>query len=277
MALESTDLLVVQKQDGAKEIRKASLTQLSEYLQTEPGITYKGTADFTNAADEPGVKNTGDMYINDNASAPGTWAWAGGVNAEGITDVFKGDRCLWNGTQWDVMQSGAGDVGVTEVQGSLPIEIKGTPDTPVVEIKTATTTEAGAVSRLATAADVTANTGTGSTSAVVTADLLKKSNEDILSATSGGVTSVQGVDPVVVDTDGTNGSTTNSPAVSIKDSAIGQKGAIAKFDADTDLGAPSGQVDYATWVGTIDDTAALTAKGAAANFVYADFSSLAEA
>ena len=275
MALESTDLIVVQKQDGAKEIRKASLTQLSDYLQTEAGVTYKGTADFTNAGEEPGTKNVGDMYINDGVGSPGTWAWS--TNAEGITDVYAGDRCLWNGTQWDVMQSGAGDVGVTEVQGSLPIEIKGTPDVPVVQIKTATTTEAGAVARLATEADVTANTGTGSTSAVVTADLLKKSNEDILSATSGGLTSVQGVDPIEVETDGSNGSTINSPAVKIKDSAIGQKGAIARFDSDTDLGDPSGSADYATWVGTIDDTAALTAKGAAANFVYADFSGLSEA
>ena len=237
MALESTDLIVVQKQDGAKEIRKASLTQLSDYLQTEAGVTYKGTANFTDAGEEPTTKNVGDMYINDGVGAPGTWAWS--ANAEGITDVYAGDRCLWNGTNWDVMQSGAGDVGVTEVQGSLPIEIKGTSETPVVEIKTATTTDAGVVARLATDADVTANTGSGSTSAVVTADLLKKSNEDILSATSGGLTSVQGVDPIEVETDGNNGSTINSPAVSIKDSAIGQKGAIAKFDSDTDLGSPS--------------------------------------
>ena len=275
MALESTDLIVVQKQDGAKEIRKASLTQLSDYLQTEAGVTYKGTANFTDAGEEPSTKNVGDMYINDGVGAPGTWAWS--ANAEGITDVYAGDRCLWNGSQWDVMQSGAGDVGVQEVQGSLPIEIKGTAETPVVQIKTATTTEAGAVARLATDADVVASTGTGSTSAVVTADLLKKSNEDILSATSGGVTSVQGEDPIEVYTDGTGSSTVNSPAILIKDSAIGQKGAIARFDSDTDLGNPADSVDYASWVATVDDTAALTTKGAAANFVYANFSALAEA
>ena len=56
MALESTDLIVVQKQDGAKEIRKASLTQLSDYLQTEAGVTYKGTANFTDAGEEPGYQ-----------------------------------------------------------------------------------------------------------------------------------------------------------------------------------------------------------------------------
>ena len=274
MALESTDLIVVQKQDGAKEIRKASLTQLSDYLQTEAGVTYKGTANFTDAGEEPTTKNVGDMYINDGVGAPGTWAWS--ANAEGITDVYAGDRCLWNGSQWDVMQSGAGDVGVQEVQGSLPIEIKGTSETPVVEIKTATTTEAGVVARLATDADVTASTGTGSSSAVVTADLLKKSNEDILSATSGGLTSVQGVDPIEVATTG-GGATVNSPEISIKDAAIGQKGAIARFDSDTDLGNPADSADYATWVATVDDTAALTAKGAAANFVYANFSALAEA
>ena len=57
MALESTDLLVVQKQSGAKEIRKASLSQLSDYLQAEPGVVYKGLANFTD-----GVKSRHQKY-----------------------------------------------------------------------------------------------------------------------------------------------------------------------------------------------------------------------
>ena len=59
MALESTDLLVVQKQSGAKEIRKASLSQLSDYLQAEPGVVYKGLANFTDGAEEPATKKYG--------------------------------------------------------------------------------------------------------------------------------------------------------------------------------------------------------------------------
>ena len=274
MALENTDLLVVQKQSGANEIRKASIQQLSDYLQSTDSVVYKGLANFTQAGDEPGTRNTGDLYIN-NALADGTWQWS--ANSGGVTDVSPGDRCLWNGTNWDIIQSGVGDAGVETVGASLPLSVTGTAADPVVESRQATTTLSGHVARLATDADVTANTGSGSSTAVVTADLLKKSNEDILSATSGGVTSVQGVDPIEVATDGTNGSTTNSPAVSIKDSAVGQKGAIATFDSSADLGAPSGQADYATWVGTQNNDAAVTMRGVAANFVFADFSDLADA
>ena len=274
MALESTDLLVVQKQSGSKEIRKASLGQLSDYLQAEPGVVYKGQANFTIAGDEPGVRNTGDLYIN-NAPGAGTWDWS--ANSGGITDVVPGDRCLWNGTNWDIIQSGVGDAGVEKVTASLPLTVTGDAAEPNIESRQATTTLSGHVARLATDADVTANTGTGSTNAVVTADLLKKSNEDILSATSGGVTSVQGVDPIEVFTDGTNGSTVNSPAVTIKDSAVGQKGAIPTFDSANNISTPVAEGDFDTWLGSLDDNAAMTLKGVASNFVFSDFSGLEEA
>ena len=47
MALEANDLMVVQKASGANEIRKATMQQLSDYLQTSDTVAYKGTADFT--------------------------------------------------------------------------------------------------------------------------------------------------------------------------------------------------------------------------------------
>ena len=55
MALEASDLMVVQKQSGAKEIRKATLQALSDYIQTSPGVVYKGVADFTNAGENPAL------------------------------------------------------------------------------------------------------------------------------------------------------------------------------------------------------------------------------
>jgi len=273
MALENTDLMVVQKQDGGKEIRKASLQQLSDYIAASDTVVYKGLANFTQAGDEPGTRNTGDLYIN-NALADGTWQWS--ANSGGVTDVSPGDRCIWNGTNWDIIQSGVGDAGVETVSATLPLSVSGTASEVVVESRQATTTLSGHVARLATEADVTATTGTGSASAVVTADLLKKSNEDILSATSGGLTSVQGVDPIEVATTG-GGATVNSPEISIKDSAIGQKGAIARYDADTALGDPKDQADYATWVGTQNDADAVTPKFVAKNYVLADFEALADA
>ena len=342
--------MVVQKAAGAQEIRKATMQQLSDFLQTSDTVAYKGTANFTQAGDEPTTKNTGDLYIN-NALADGTWAWS--ENSGSITDVSPGDRAIWNGTNWDVIQSGAGDVGVTEVQGTLPIIVTdGDTDTPVVSVREATTTLDGTVARLATAADVDAAAGTGSTTAVVTADLLKDTNSTIESldtgvttvtaseplsvsgdtatpnvesrqasttesghvqrlataadvakdgggdpnavvtadllkqtnigldaATAGGLTSVLGVDPIEVTTDNSEGegSSTTSPAVAIKNSAVGQRGAIAILDDGTAFGDPSGSADYATWAAGQDHTEAMTARVTAKNFVYSDFSALEDA
>ena len=259
MALEATDLLVVQKQSGAKEVRKASLSQLNDYLQTEPGVVYKGQANFTDGSEEPSTKNTGDLYIND-APAGGTWAWS--TNSNGYTDVNPGDRALWSGTSWDIIQSGADDIGVSNVTGSLPITISGTAGEPNVEIEQATTTAAGAIARLATVADVNATTGTGETTAVVTADLLKQTNIDLAAATSGGVTSVQGVDPIEVATTG-GAATVNSPEIKIKDAGFSQKGAVALQETGS---APATDVDKAATPGYVD-----------AYYVIKDFSSLAEA
>jgi hypothetical protein len=258
MALEATDLLVVQKQSGGKEVRKASLSQLNDYLQTEPGVVYKGQANFTDAGEEPASKNTGDLYIND-APAAGTWAWS--VNSNGYTDVTPGDRALWSGTSWDIIQSGADDIGVSNVTGSLPITISGTAAEPNVEIEQATTTAAGAIARLATAADVSAS-GTGETTAVVTADLLKQTNIDLAAATSGGLTSVQGVDPIEVATTG-GGATVNSPEIKIKDAGFSQKGAVVLQETGS---APATDVDKAATPGYVD-----------AYYVIKDFSSLADA
>jgi len=258
MALEATDLLVVQKQSGGKEVRKASLSQLNDYLQTEPGVVYKGQANFTDGAQEPASKNTGDLYIND-APAAGTWAWS--ANSNGYTDVTPGDRALWSGTSWDIIQSGADDIGVSNVTGSLPITISGTAGEPNVEIEQATTTAAGAIARLATAEDVSAS-GTGETTAVVTADLLKQTNIDLAAATSGGLTSVQGVDPIEVATTG-GGATVNSPEIKIKDAGFSQKGAVVLQETGS---APATDVDKAATPGYVD-----------AYYVIKDFSSLADA
>lgn len=273
MALESTDLLVVQKQSGAKEIRKASLSQLSDYLQAEPGVVYKGLANFTDGADEPLTKNMGDLYIN-NAPGDGTWAWS--ANSDNITDVKPGDRALYNGTTWDIIQSGSDDAGVVKVTASEPLSVSGDEDQPNIESRQASTVLSGHVARLATEDDVKKD-GTGSTSAVVTADLLKATNAALDGALAGGITNIIPVDPITVTTDGSDGSSVNSPAVGIEDSAIGQKGAVELYDGDTDPGKPSNSGDYATWVATLDATKAMSMQATAKSFAIADFSSLEDA
>ena len=260
--------MVVQKASGGQEIRKATMQQLSDFLQTSETVTYKGTADFTNGSELPAAKNIGDLYIN-SAVATGTWAW--GQNSSGLTEVDPGDRAIWNGTDWDIIQSGAGDVGVTEVQGTLPIIVSdGDTDTPVVSVRSASTTEDGVV-QLASAQDVV----DGSVGVVVTADQLKKTNDDLSGAIGGGVTSITGIDPIETYTDGTDGSTINGPVIKIVDAAVGQKGAVAKYDSSTDIGAPGG--DYNTWVGTFDDVGYITLQAAGETFAPRDFSSLDDA
>ena len=135
------------QQAHRKSVRPRCNSCLISFRQVTPQLT-KVLANFTQSGDEPTTKNTGDLYIN-NALADGTWAWS--ANSGGVTDVSPGDRAIWNGTNWDVIQSGAGDVGVTEVQGTLPIIVTdGDTDTPVVSVREATTTLDGTVARLAT-------------------------------------------------------------------------------------------------------------------------------
>ena len=73
-----------------------------------------------------------------------------------------------------MIQSGTQN-GVTAVTAALPLTVTGTTESPNVESNQATTTDAGHVARLATSGDVSTS-GTGSTTAVVTADLLKETN-----------------------------------------------------------------------------------------------------
>ena len=55
MALESSDLFVVQKQSGDNGIRKLTVSELQAFLDTGPVINFKGTANGTVSADEPPV------------------------------------------------------------------------------------------------------------------------------------------------------------------------------------------------------------------------------
>jgi len=312
MALHKDDLMVVQKHDGANEIRKATIEQLSDFLQTSDTVVYKGTANFTINGEEPGTKSTGDLYIN-SALIDGTWAWS--ANSGSITAVKPGDRCIWNGTQWDLFTSGVDDSGVTEVTGSLPIEIEnGESASPNVTVKDATDSTTGVV-KLASAQDITdgsagavvtaaqlddaignvtvpdatedvkgivelatdAEVGTGEAGKVVTAAQLKTTNDLISSSGGGTVTNVTGSDPIEVV------SNTSTPVISIKDAAVSQKGAVEKYDATTAVGDPSGGSDgagdsgYAGWVGTLDSTGYVTFKAIAEKFVWADFSGLEDA
>ena len=309
MALHKDDLMVVQKHDGANEIRKATIEQLSDFLQTSDTVVYKGSRNFTvvdpagsevndPSKGEPTDKNKGDLYIN-SASADGTWAWS--ANSGSITDVKPGDRCIWNGTAWDVFTSGVNDSGVIEVTGSLPVVIEnGASESPNVTVNVATDTATGVV-KLATNAEAAAGVSTtaavtpaqlateiadvvvpdattavkgivqlatqddldnGESDRVVTADQLKVVDDKVDGALSGGIVSIVAQDPITVNTTD-NGATTNSPHVGIEDAAVGQKGAIAIQELGT---APA----------TADDVA-VTPQYVGTYYVPVDFSTLTDA
>ena len=268
MALEASDLFVVQKAAG--DIRKVTATDLNTFLEGGQTVVYKGVASFIDAGDNPGTPVTGDLWIN-NALAAGTFAWTPAPD-QPVT-VNPGDRCIYNGTGWDIISSGVADAGVETVSANLPITVNDDDAANVVIGVNAATTDDPGVVQLATAQDLTDESPTR----VVTADQLQKVIEDLDAATAGGVVSVQGVDPIETHTDGTNGGSVNSPAISIKDAGASQKGAITKLPSTTDVGGPVSNTDEATWKAGLDDAAAITLKLVGANFLLSDFTEYPDA
>ena len=227
MALEGTDLLVVQKQSGDNGMRKLTVSDLSTFISNEQPITFRGTANATVANDEPGTSEhvDGYLYIN-NANAAGDFAWSGG------TDPFTGTinpnaQIVWVDTKgWSVTNNASSDVGVETIQGTLPITVNSdNAASPIIGVNAATTSATDAntsgVVTVATNADVAA----GTAGVVVTAAQLKTTNDAISNAGGGTVTNVTGTAPIVV----TSGTTT--PAISITAASTSASGAVQLQDA----------------------------------------------
>ena len=222
MALEGSDLLVVQKQSGAQEMRSLSVTDLQAFLDTGPVITFKGTANATIAGEEPPVEDrvAGNLYIND-ASQAGQFAWTGGTGPYTGT-IQPNAQVIWvNPTGWAVTNNTDSDSGVTSVQGTLPITVNSdTPASPIIGVNSATTDSEGVV-EIATDADVSA----GTAGKVVTSAQLKTTNDAISAAGGGTVTNVTGTSPIQV----TNG--TSTPAISVDAATTSSSGVVVLEDA----------------------------------------------
>ena len=269
MALVSTDLFVIQRPTDSNNHFKVTFDDLAAEVAASTGaVEYKGVCDLTQTAAASGLVtpyNKGDLYFN---TVEGTIPDASYAGISAGTDVQVGDRILYNGTDWDLITTGAGDIGVETVQSTLPITLNDTDAAnPIVGIREATTATDGSgsghVARLATAAD-TAKDGTGDSTAVVTADLLKATNTALDAATAGGVTAVLAEAPLVVSTDGTNGSTSTQPSLAAPDAGVGVKG----FATYATLGE--------TATGTAADLAC-TPAGVAAHYLPSDFTALGDA
>ena len=211
MALQSNDLFVIQSQTDS-QLYKLRLSDLDAYLEGSSGVQFRGSVDLNNSASAqtPAVTlpaANGDLYIveSDANSINADW-----IMDSGVTSASENDRIIWdaNGGYWVLIAGGTSTGGtVTDITATLPLESDGDPVTPVLTInqartQTAATTAgdgkgtAGSVAKLAEAADVAHTTGTGDSTAVVTADLLKATNEIVegLSLAAGGVQTVTTAD-----------------------------------------------------------------------------------
>ena len=211
MALQSNDLFVVQSQTDNK-LYSLKLSDLDAYLEGSSGIQFRGSVDLNNApaAQTPAVAlpaTNGDLYIVESDAAVIAAGW---VMENGETSAQENDRIVYDGdtNAWILVSGGTNTGGtLTGITASLPLKSDGDTVNPVLQIRQARTTTgatndgdgegtAGAVAKLAEAADVAHTTGTGDATAVVTADLLKATNEIVegLVVSGGAVTTVTTAD-----------------------------------------------------------------------------------
>ena len=198
MALQDTDLFIVQSQDD-KQLYKLRLDALKAEIEGGAGVNFRGSADLNNPPNLSGITlpaNNGDLYIVESNANPIDGGWAM-QNSE--TSANKNDRVIYDGgsNNWILVAGGSSTGGtVTGITGTLPIQSDGDAVTPVISIREATTTLSGSVARLATIDDVKHTDGTADTTAVVTANLLKATNDIVegLSVAAGGVTTVTSAD-----------------------------------------------------------------------------------
>jgi len=207
MALQDSDLFVVQSQTD-NQLYKLRLDALVSEIEGQAGVNFRGSVDLNNPPASSGVTlpaQNGDLYMVESDAATIDAGW---VMQNSETSATIGDRIIYEGdtSDWILISTGSPNAGtVTDVIGSLPIKSDGNSVTPVISIREARTTTAaagdsegtdGAIHRLAEAADVAATTGTADPRSVVTADLLKATNDIVngLALSPGGVTTVTTTD-----------------------------------------------------------------------------------
>ena len=185
MTVQNTDLFVIQDPTD-KKFYSLKFSDLISEIELSDSVTFKGSADLNNPPASSGITlpaNNGDFYIVQSAAPIIDPGW---VMEHGDTEAGEGDRIFYNtDTAAWILTRGS----ITKVLASLPLESDEDPVEPVISILDARTIDAavlagdgkgtaGAVAKLAAAADV-ASDGTGDTTAVVTADLLKATNIEL--------------------------------------------------------------------------------------------------
>ena len=208
MPLQNSDLLLVQSQVDSKQY-KLRIDSLDTYLESTSGVKFKGSVDLNRSASAqtPVVTlpaTNGDLYIVESNTNSINSDW---IMEPSVTTARADNRIVWNDDNgnWNLITGGSSSGGtVTDITATLPLESDGNPLTPVISICEARTAiaadvagdgkgTAGSVARLAEDADVDPNTaGLGSSTAVVTADLLKETNQTVAAlVSSGGATTIE--------------------------------------------------------------------------------------
>lgn len=185
MALESTDLFVIQSQTDSS-LYKLRLDDLLREVESGAGIQFRGIADLSVApsANSPAITTpaNGDLYLVADDVDPINAGW---VMLDGVTFVTINDRVVYDATNngWVKASISSNAQGtVTNITATSPLNTDGDPVTPVLTVDTATPSQDGVVPGIAVAADVVAGSTSNSTY-VVTADLLEATNQRIVDIT----------------------------------------------------------------------------------------------
>ena len=249
MAIQESDLLLVGR-GGLSYYTTAE--DLQTFIQGGDAFTYRGVIDLTEAIGaqlNPNPPVVGDVYISDKS---GTIHAEWSITPE--TETEAGDRVFFNGTEWQVVQSGSQDVGVLSVDVTAPVTKTGTESAVNIGISPLEVGVLGAASFAPDDYD-----GDGKLNITEAYEVLGKVHFDelnsrITTAAAGGIHTIVGTAPI--------GSTTNAEGttatITILDGTIAQKGAVQLIET----------------LNEVDNTMACTGKAVASYAVPMDLSSL---
>lgn len=185
MALESTDLFVIQSQTNSS-LYKLRLDDLLREVESGSGVQFRGLADLSVApsANSPAITApaNGDLYM---VSGDVATIDAGWVMLNGVTSATINDRVIYDSANsgWVLASINSNAQGtVTSITATSPLNSDGNTVTPVLSIDSASPSQAGVVPGIAVAADVVAGATTNPTH-VVTADLLEATNQRVVDIT----------------------------------------------------------------------------------------------
>ena len=217
MALQESDLLLVGR-GGLSYYTTAE--DLATFVQGSDAFTYRGVLDLTaeiGSQLNPNPPAVGDVYISDQT---GTIHAEWNITPETTTDA--GDRVFFNGTVWQLVQSGAQDVGVISVDVTAPVTKTGTASAPNIGISPLGVGVLGAASFAPDDYDADGELNITEAYEVLGKVHFDELNSRITTAAAGGIHTIVGTAPIGASTNAEGTTAT----ITISDGTIGQKGAV---------------------------------------------------